>query len=108
MVTLVVDIAVMPQQTQISVMHPHFANQPFAEEISLVFGQIHIVLVTQSPIHDHERMEREVGHLIGLRIDPSYVTGSLQTETGRIGKAHSEIIRIACGCQMFEMRNRPA
>ena len=96
MIRAIVDVTVMPQQTELTVVHAHFVYQPLAQEICLVFGKVHIVGVTERGVHDRERMKREWCQLERDRVDPSDSPTCLQTETGRVGKAHREIIGVAC------------
>ena len=92
MIGRVVDIAVMPQQAQVAMVHAHLVNQSFAEEISLIFGQIHIVLLVERVIHHQQRMQGEGSQLVRIGIDPPNGTRGLETESGGIRKTHREII----------------
>ena len=56
MISGVVNIAVVPQQAKVAMMHMHLLNQPLAEEIRFVFAEVHVVLIAQRGVHDHERM----------------------------------------------------
>ena len=87
---------VMPEEAEVAVVEAHFVDETFAEEIGLVFAQVHVVRLAERVVHDHQRMEREVRQLVGLGIDPSHGTCGLQTESRLIGKTHGEIIGVAC------------
>ena len=76
-------------------METDFGDEAFAEEISFVFGKMHVVFVTEGAIHDGERMEREVGQLHGDRVNPTDGAAGLETEAGLVGKAHREVICVA-------------
>lgn len=98
----------MPEQAQITVMHLHLGYQPFAEEIGLIFRQIHIVRVTQRAVHDSQRMQGERSQFIRRRVDPLYGTGGLKTETCLVSEAHREIIGVTCGDQLTHEADRAA
>ena len=103
MVGVVGEATVMPKQAEVTVMHAHFVDQLFAEEIRFLFGEVHIVLLAQRTIHDDERMEGEWREFIRRRIDPPYGAGGLQTKTGFVRKTHREIVRITRFDEVFEM-----
>ena len=94
---------VMPKQAEVAVVETHFVDEAFAEEIRLVFGEMHVVFVTQRAVHDGERMKREVSQLHGDWIDPTDSAACLQTEAGGVGKTHREIIGIAGICQALHL-----
>ena len=89
-------------------MHFDFGNQLLAQEIRLIFGKIHIVLLTECIVHHNERMKGEIRQFVGIGIDPPNGTGGLQSETSLICKSHREIIRIAGSSQAFEMADGTA
>lgn len=86
---------VMPEEAEVAVVEAHFVDEAFAEEIGLVFAQVHVVRLAERVVHDHQRMEREVRQLVRLGIDPSHSPRGLQAEACGVRKAHREIIRIA-------------
>lgn len=77
-------------------VHLDFGDEALAEEIGFVLREVHVVFVAQRAVHDGKRMKREWRQLVRLRVDPSNGTRGLQAETGIIGKAHREIVGIAC------------
>lgn len=86
-------------------MHADFGDDALAEEIGFILRQVHIVLVAQRAVHDHERMECERCELECLRINPTHGTRGLQAEAGTICKAHREIVGIACIGQALHVVN---
>ena len=87
-------------------MHPHFINQSLTEEISFIFGEVHVVLSVTRIIHDKQRMKNEVRQRVRIRIYPPHGTGSLQTETCLVRKTHREIIGITSLGQFLEITDR--
>ena len=52
MVCLVVNNAVMPQQTEVAVVELHFLDEAFDHEVRFLLIEVHVVLVAQRTIHD--------------------------------------------------------
>ena len=76
-------------------MHPHFVDQPLAEEIGFVLGEVHVFGFAEGIVHDKQRMEGQRREFVGLGVDPANGTRGLETETDMIGKAHREIVAVA-------------
>ena len=89
-------------------MELDFLNQTLAEEVRLVFGEVHIIVVTKRAVHDRQRMECEIRQLHRVWVDPSYRTCCLKTETCLVGKAHREVIRVTGICEALHLVNRAA
>ena len=87
-------------------MHAHFLDDAFAEEIRFVFREVHIILIAERGVHDHQGVQREVGQLIRSGIDPPNGSGGLQTESCLIGKTAGEIIRITGLDKSLELAQR--
>lgn len=56
MVRSIVDIAIMPKETEIAVVEAHLVYQPLAEEICLVLREVHIIRLAQGVVHHDQRM----------------------------------------------------
>ncbi len=87
-------------------MHSHFLYQLLAQEIRLVFREVHVVLITERGVHNHQRVQREVGQFVRSGIDPPYGTCGLEAETGFVGKTCCEIIRITYFHELLELPER--
>ena len=77
MVGVVREVAVVPEQTEVTVVHLDACNETFAQEIRLIFREVHVVLVTQRRVHHHQRVQGKVGQSHRLGVDPAYGTGGL-------------------------------
>ena len=55
---------------------------------------MHVVVVAQRTIHDHQRMEGQRREFVGLGVDPANGARGLETETDMIREAHREIVAI--------------
>ena len=95
MIRTIVDIAIMPKETEIAVVEPYLVYQPFAEEICLVLREVHVIRLAQGVVHHDQRMERERRQTHGLRVDPSHSPRGLEAETCLIRKSHREIVGVA-------------
>ena len=93
----------MPKEAEISVVEANFLYQSFAEEIGLVFGEVHIILITQCAVHNCQRVQREIRQFHGLWVDPTNGTCGLQAETCLVGKAHGEVICITVIGELLQL-----
>lgn len=95
MVSLRGDDIIMPEETKVAVVELHFLDEAFAHEECFLLVEVHVVVVTQRTIHDHQRMEGQRREFVGLGVDPANGARSLETETDVIRETHREIIAIA-------------
>lgn len=103
MITIICDDGIMPQNYHFTAILVHFFKQSLALKICLILAEIHIVTVAQCAVHHGQRMQHQVGELHGLRINPSYWSGSLQTEAHLVGEHHCEVIGHPHFCQSLHL-----
>ena len=95
MVSLRGDDIIMPEETKVAVVELHFLDEAFAHEECFLLVEVHVVVVAQRTIHNHQRMEGQRREFVGLGVDPANGTRGLETETDMIREAHCEIIAVA-------------
>ena len=84
----------MPEKTQVSAVLPDRVYQPSAQVKGFVFRQVHIVFITQRRVHNHQRVQCQLGQFHGHGVDPSHGACGLEAETCGVCKAHCEVVRI--------------
>ena len=84
----------MPEEAEVAVVELHFLDEAFAHEVCFLLVEVHVVVVAQRTIHDHQRMEGQRREFVGLGVDPAKGARGLGAEADGIREAHCEIVAI--------------
>ena len=85
----------MPEEAEVAVVELHFLDEAFDHEVRFLLVEVHVVVVTQRTIHNHQRMEGQRREFVGLGVDPAHGARGLETETDVIRETHCEIVAVA-------------